>query len=182
MKKTILTFGLISGILASVLMCSTFTLLRDQNHGQRALYIGYTTIVLAGLLVYFGIRSYRDNLAGGAITFGRAFAIGIGISLISCVIYVVVWQILYFNFMSHSMDGYFARLIQQAQSSPGTPEAIQAKVAAARHSQQLYQNPFFNALYTFIEPFPVDLLVTLISAAILRKKPQAKPASFAATA
>jgi len=173
LKKTILTFGLISGVLASVLMIATLPFFKDFEHGNKGLIVGYTSIVLVALLIYFGIRSYRDNLAGGAITFGRGFTIGLGITLISCVIYVVAWEIVYFNFMHGSMDTYFARLIQQAQSSPGTPEAIQAKVAAIRHSQQLYENPFVNALYTFIEPFPVDVVITLISAAILRKKPRA---------
>ena len=173
LKKTILTFGLISGVLASVLMIATLPFFKDFEHGNKGLIVGYTSIVLVALLIYFGIRSYRDNLAGGAITFGRGFTIGLGITLISCGIYVVAWEIVYFNFMHGSMDTYFARLIQQAQSSPGTPEAIQAKVAAIRHSQQLYENPFVNALYTFIEPFPVDVVITLISAAILRKKPRA---------
>jgi Protein of unknown function (DUF4199) len=174
MKKTILTFGLISGVLAAVLMCTTAPLLRT-DHGNKALVIGYVTIVLAGLLIFFGIRSYRDNIAGGAITFGRAFTIGIGITLISCAIYVLAWEIIYFTFLPHFMDSYFAAQIQNAQSSPGTPEAIQAKVAAIRQSQISYQNPLINALYTFIEPFPVDLLITLVSAAILRRKPQPQP-------
>jgi uncharacterized membrane protein (DUF485 family) len=164
MKKTILTFGLISGVLASVLMLATLPFFKDLEHGNRGMILGYTAIVLVALIVFFGIRSYRDNLAGGTITFGRGFTIGLGITLISCVFYVITWEIIYFNFMSHSMDGYFAKLIQQAQASHGTPEAIQAKVAAIRQSQQSYQNP--------IVPFPVDLLITIISAAILRKKPQ----------
>jgi hypothetical protein len=175
MKKTVLTFGLISGVISSVLMCATLPFLKDLEHGSKGLVLGYTAIVLAALLVFFGVRSYRDNVGGGVISFGRGFTIGLGIALISCAFYVITWEIIYFNFMSHSMDGYFAKLIQQAQSSPGTPEAVQAKVAAVRHSQQLYQNPFFNALYTFIEPFPVDLLITLISAAVLRRKPQSLP-------
>jgi uncharacterized membrane protein (DUF485 family) len=182
LKKTILTFGLISGVLASLLMLATIPFFKDLEHGSRGLVVGYTAIVLVALLVFFGIRSYRDNLAGGAITFGRAFTIGLGISLISCVIYVITWEIVYFNFIHGSMDGYFARLIQQAQSSPGTPAAIQAKVASIRHSQELYENPFVNALYTFIEPFPVDLVITLISAGILGKKSQAQAASLPATA
>jgi len=182
MKKTILTFGLISGVVASVLMIGTLPFLKYFEHGSKGLIVGYTSIVLVALLVYFGIRSYRDNHAGGVITFGRGFTIGLGITLISCVIYVVAWEIVYFNFMSHSMDNYFAQLIAKAQSSPGTPEAIQAKVAAARHQQQMYQNPFVNGLYTFIEPFPVDLVVTLISAAILRRKPRPQPASLPVTA
>jgi Protein of unknown function (DUF4199) len=182
MKKTILTFGLISGVLSSVMMCGTIPFLRDLNHGNTGYYLGYTAIVLSFLLVFFGIRSYRDNLSNGAITFGRAFTIGIGITLISCVFYVVTWEIIYFNFLHGFMDSYFAHQIQKVQSAPGTPEAIEAKVAAIRHSQQLYENPFVNALYTFIEPFPVGLVITLISATILRKKPQSQPNSLPATA
>jgi hypothetical protein len=181
MKKTILTFGLISGVIAAVLMAATIPVLRT-DHGSKALLIGYATIVLAALLIFFGIRSYRDNIAGGAITFGRAFTIGLGITLVSCAIYVLAWEIVYFNFLPHFMDSYFAAQIQHAQSSPGTPEAIQAKVAAIRQSQIAYQNPLINALYTFIEPFPVDLLITLISAAVLRRKPQSQPTSLPATA
>jgi hypothetical protein len=182
LKKTILIFGLISGVISSVLMCATIPLLRDINHGNAGYYLGYTAIVLSFLLVFFGIRSYRDNLAGGSITFGRAFAIGIGITLISCVFYVVTWEIVYFNFLHGFMDSYFAQQIQKVQSTPGTAEAIQAKVAAIRHSQQMYENPLVNALYTFIEPFPVGLLITLISAAVLRRKPQSQSASLPATA
>lgn len=182
MKKSILTFGLISGVLSSVMMCATLPLLRDMNHGEKGMVVGYTTIVLSFLLVYFGIRSYRDNLGGGGLTFGRGFAIGICITLISCVFYVVTWEILYFNFMHGFMDSYFARLVEKAQSGPGTPEAIQAKIAAIRHSQQLYQNPLVNALYTFIEPFPVGLCITLISAAILRRKALVETTSLPATA
>jgi hypothetical protein len=182
MKKTILIFGLISGVISSVLMCATLPFISDLNHGDKGLIVGYTAIVLSFLLVYFGIRSYRDNLSNGAITFGRAFTIGIGITLISCVFYVVTWEILYFNFMHGFMDSYFAQLIEKAQATPGTAEAIQAKVAAIRRSQQLYENPFVNALYTFIEPFPVGLLITLISAAALRRRPQTAATSLAAAA
>jgi hypothetical protein len=182
MKKTILTFGLISGVLASILMLATLPFLNALGHGNRGMIVGYTAIVLVALLVYFGIRSYRDNLANGTITFGRGFLIGLGITLISCTLYVLTWEIVYFNFMPHMMDSYFATQIQHAQSSPGTPSQIQAKVAAIRQSQISYQNPLVNSLYTFIEPFPVDLLITLISAALLRRKPQPQPTSFPATA
>jgi hypothetical protein len=182
MKKTILIFGLISGVISSVLMCATIPFLRDTEHGSKGLLIGYTAIVLSFLLVFFGIRSYRDNIANGAITFGRAFTIGICITVISCAFYVVTWEIIYCNFLPHFMDNYFAAQIQKVQSSPGTAEAIQAKVAAIRQSQQSYQNPLVNALYTFIEPFPVGLLITLISAAFLRRKPKSQSATLPATA
>ena len=179
LKKTILTFGLISGVLSSVMMCATIPFLRDLNHGNKGYYLGYTAIVLSFLLVFFGIRSYRDNLAKGAITFGRAFTIGIGITLISCLFYVVTWEIVYFNFIPHFMDSYFAAQIHKIQSSGLDPATTAAQVAAIQRSQQLYQNPFVNMAYTFIEPLPVGLIITFISAAILRRKAPVEPTAAA---
>jgi hypothetical protein len=174
MKKTILTYGLISGIISSALMGATVPFLHNLS-GSKGYLVGYTAIVLSFLLVYFGIRSYRDNVGNGHITFGKAFAIGISITLISCLFYVVTWQIIYFNFMPHFMDSYFANAIDKIKSSGASPETIQAKIADLERSQRLYSNPLYNAALTFLEPFPVGLVITLVSAAILRKKTPTQP-------
>jgi hypothetical protein len=169
MKKTVLTFGLISGLIMSVLMgCSL--LVADKIGSSHSLVLGYTIMVASFLLIYFGIRSYRDNTLAGQISFGRAFACGILITLISSVCYVVMWEVLYFNFMPHFMDGYFAAQIHKVQTAGLDPATTAAQVAAIRHSQQLYQNPLVNIGYTFMEPLPVGLLITLISAALLRRR------------
>jgi len=179
MKKVVLTFGLISGVLSSLMMIATLPFLHNLGDGNKGYILGYTAMVLSFLLVYFGIRSYRDNQGEGAITFGRAFGIGILITLISCVFYVVTWEVLYFNFIHGSMDSYFAHQIEKAQASGASAAAIQAQVAQIRQSQVRYQNPLWNAMYTFIEPFPVGLVMTLISAALLRKKGRSEPAGEA---
>jgi hypothetical protein len=169
MKKTVLTFGLIAGVMISVLMDSSLLLANRIGSGH-SMILGYTIMVASFLLIYFGIRSYRDNNLDGQISFGRAFACGILIALITCVCYVATWEVLYFNFMPHFMDSYFAAEIHKVQSSSPDPATVAAQVAAIRRSQQLYQNPFVNMAYTFIEPFPVGLIMTLVSAAILRRK------------
>jgi hypothetical protein len=169
MKKTVFTFGLIAGAIISVLMGGSL-LLADKIGSGHSMALGYTIMVASFLLIYFGIRSYRDNDLGGQISFGRAFTCGILITLITCVCYVVMWEVIYFSFMPHFMDGYFAAQIHKAQSSGIDPATIAAQVAAIQRSAQLYQNPFVNMAYTFIEPFPVGLIITLVSAAILRRK------------
>ena len=170
MKKTVLTFGLIAGIIMSVLMDTSVLLANKIGSGHSSLILGYTILVASFLLVYFGIRSYRDNTLAGQISFGRAFACGLLITLITCVCYVVTWEIFYFNFIPHFMDSYFAAQIHRVQSSGLDPATVATRVAAIQHSQQLYQNPFVNMAYTFIEPLPVGLIITLISAAVLRRK------------
>ncbi|MGA7854016.1 MAG: DUF4199 domain-containing protein [Candidatus Acidiferrales bacterium] len=169
MKKTVLTFGLIAGVMISVLMGGSL-LIANKIGNTHSMLLGYTMMVASFLLIYFGIRSYRDNSLGGQISFGRAFACGILITLITTVFYVAMWEFLYFNFMPHFMDSYFAAQIHKVQASGLDPATTAAQVAAIQHSQQLYQNPFVNMAYTAIEPLPVGIIITLISAAILRKK------------
>jgi Protein of unknown function (DUF4199) len=90
---------------------------------------------------------------------------------------VATWEFIYFNFMPHFMDSYFAAQIHKVQSSGLDPATAAARVAAIQRSQQLYQNPFVNMAYTFIEPLPVGLIMTLVSAAILRRKATVEPAA-----
>ena len=169
MKKSVLTFGLISGVIMSLLMDGT-VLLSDKIGSSHSLVLGYANMVASFLLIYFGIRSYRDNTLAGQISFGRAFACGILITLITTVCYVATWEVLYFNFMPHFMDSYFAAQIHKVQSAGLDPATAAAQVAAIQRGQQLYQNPLVNMAYTFIEPLPVGVLITLISAAFLRRK------------
>jgi ABC-type long-subunit fatty acid transport system fused permease/ATPase subunit len=180
MKKIVLTFGLISGVLSSLMMLAFLPFMHKVSSTQ-GLVIGYTAIVLSFLLVFFGIRSYRDNVGNGQITFTKAFAVGISITLISCIFYVGTWEIVYFNFLPRDfMDNYYAQTIEKAKASGASPEAVQAQVEQMKKLKEQYENPLFNSLMTFIEPFPVGLAITLLSAGILRKKgryPETKPAS-----
>jgi hypothetical protein len=174
MKKVVLTFGLICGFVLSVLSSGSFVLARKIG-AAHSMLLGYTIMVASFLLIYFGIRSYRDNNLAGQISFGRAFACGLLITLISTVCYVATWEVIFFNFMSHSMDGYFNAQIHKVESAGLDPASTASRVAAIRHSQQLYQNPLVNMAYTAIEPLPVGLIMTLISAGLLRRKAQAAP-------
>jgi len=174
MKKTILTFGLISGALSSLMMVTTVPFAHRIGF-DKALFVGYTTIVLSFLLVFFGIRSYRDNAGNGQITFAKAFAVGICITLISCIFYVVTWEIIYFNFMHDFMDQYGAHMIERLKATGASAAAIQAQLQKQEKLKELYEKPFYNAAMTFIEPFPVGLAITLISAGVLRKKAQSRP-------
>ena len=175
MKKTILTFGLISGAISSLMMVATVPF-ADRIGFDKGEIIGYTTIVLSFLLVFFGIRSYRDNAGNGQITFSKGFAVGISITLISCIFYVVTWEVIYYRFMPDFMDKYGAHLVEKLKASGASAAAVQAQLEQVKRFKEMYANPFLNAAMTFREPFPIGLVMTLISAAVLRGKPRSQPA------
>src|SRR6516162_4174152 len=174
MRKIVLTFGLISGAISSLMMIVLVTF-GDRIGSDRGAIIGNTSIVLSFLMVFFGIRTYRDNIGNGQITFLKAIAVGLSITLISCIIYVVTWEVIYYNFIPGFWDSYGAHLVQKLTASGASPATIQAKLEQIRKYKELYKNPFFNAVLTFIHPFPIGLVMTLISALVLRRKPRSLP-------
>jgi uncharacterized membrane protein (UPF0136 family) len=182
MKKIVLTFGLISGAISSAMMFATLPLMhRDVVNFDNGLILGYASILLSLLLVFFGIRSYRDHVGGGTVTFGRAFTVGILITVISCLSYVVSWEIIYYKITPDFMEKWSAHEIAKLHAKGASAAVVEAKRQEMAELKKKLDNPLFNAAMTFIEPFPVGLLVTLISAAILRRKPRT-PATAAALA
>jgi hypothetical protein len=179
MKKTVLTFGLISGAVISALMLLTMPFHDSIGFETTGLVVGYTTMVLGFLLIYFGVRSYRDNVGGGTVRFGRALAVGVLIGLVSSLCYVATWEVVYFKFMPDFMDKYGAHVVEKARASGESEAAIAKRKEEMAKFAEMYKNPAFNAAVTLVEPLPVALLVALITAAVLSRRPRA--ASAAAT-
>src|SRR5258706_1276271 len=126
-------------------------------------------MILAFLLVFFGVRSYREQ-GGGAISFGKVFRVGLAITLLACAIYVLSWEIVYFNFMPDLADKYSASVLDKARKDGASLAKIETTKKQMADFKRLYANPVINAGMTLLEVFPVGLVVTLVSAAILRRK------------
>jgi len=182
MKTTVIKFGLIS---AAILVClaaiTTPLCLNGTLDFDKSELLGYSEMVLAYLMVFFGVRSYRENQGGGAITFGRAFTVGILITLITCAVYVISWEIVYYNFLPNFFETYSGHMIDQMRAKGESAAAIAEMQKQLATWGELYKNPLVNVAMTFMEVFPVGLIITLVSAAILRKK-QAGGAGSEATA
>ena len=169
MKRIVLTFGLISGALLSGMML-VMMLFIDQVGMEHGMVLGYTMMVLAFLLVFFGIRSYRENVGDGRISFGRALGVGLLIMTICCICYVITWEIVYFNFLHDFSDKYAAYIIEKARAAGASADELARQTEEMRKFKTMYDNPLYNAAFTFLEPLPVGIPMTLISAAILRKR------------
>ncbi len=169
MQRIVLTFGLIAGAILSIMMVATIPFM-DRIGFDNGMLVGYTTMVAAFMMVFFGIKSYRENVGGGQISFGRAFRIGAMITLIASICYVVTWQVLFFKGTPGFVDEMSAHMIEKARAGGTTEQELAAKKAEMDAFAVKYRNPLYNSAITFMEVLPVGLLITLVSAAILRRR------------
>jgi hypothetical protein len=171
MQKIVLTFGLIAGAMLSAMMLLTLPFM-DRIGFDKGMFIGYAGMVLAFLMVYFGVRSYRDNVAGGSIGFGRAFLVGLAITAIASVCYVATWQFIYYKVTPDFTEKYTAYAIDKARKSGATEEKIAAQKKEITEMMEIYKNPLANIAITFLEPLPVGLVFTLVTSGLLSRRPR----------
>src|SRR5688572_24498464 len=168
MKKTVLTFGLISGAIISAMMLVT-TPFMDRIGFDRGEIIGYTSMVVAFLLIFFGVRSYRDRF-GGTLGFVRAFTVGAMIAGVASICYVATWQVIYYKLAPDFVAKYQAYQLEKERAEGASEAELAQKKAELDRFAELYRNPVINAAMTFIEPLPVGLVVALVSAGVLSRR------------
>lgn len=161
-------FALIYGSIAGAIAISLLILGMRFVTGGHSLWFGYLVMLLALSLIFVGVKRYRDVECGGVIGFGRAAAVGLGIALVAGVIYSLGWEV-YIKLSGYDfMADYTASMIAHMRSEGASQAAINAKVAELNAMAESYNNPLFRLPMTFIEIFPVGLVVALVSAALLR--------------
>lgn len=173
MKRTVWKYGLVSGAIMALLMSVTLPFVNAL--GDHSLIVGYAGIVAGFLLVYFGVRSYRDTVRGGTIGFGRALSVGLLIAIIGSLCYVATWEVLYFRFMPDFYSRYAQSAVSQARASGKSDAEIVRTQAAMNEMVKSAESPAWVAATTFVEPFPVGFLIALVSAGVLKRRRDASP-------
>lgn len=175
MLRTIVFYGLIGGLIVAVPMFSLLVLNEDSHSSSGSMITGYALMILGLSMVFVGVKSYRDKVRGGVIKFLPAFLLGLGISFAASLVYVIGWEIvLYLTNYTFAAD-YAAATIAAAEAK-GMPAAeLEALREQYAEFEQMYANPLFRLPMTFIEIFPVGLIISLITALLLRN-PRLLPA------
>jgi hypothetical protein len=172
MKYALIYGGIAGAIVVSIISASIAMNL--PSHAT-SVWAGYLIMLAALSLIFVGVKRYRDVECGGAIRFGRAFGIGLGIAAVASLVYMVGWEI-YLAASGHDfMAEYTAGILDDMRADGAARAAIDAKAAEMRELADSYRDPLFRMPMTFVEIFPVGLLVALVSAALLRN-PRLLPA------
>lgn len=177
MKKTVLTYGLIAGLIVTAMMVySTWMCMRSEDF-KPSMVLGYAGMLLAFSFVFIGIKNYRDKHNQGIISFSKAFKIGLYISLIASTLYVVTWLIEYYTFFPDFMDKYTEFVLKDAKADGASDAELGEKAAEMAKFSERYKNPIFVVLITYAEILPLGILISLISAFILKRKSKTAPAT-----
>jgi hypothetical protein len=176
MKKIILSFGLISGLIVSTFMAVSMYLVSKNPQGKMgsgSMIIGYLSMLIAFALIYVAVKTYRDKHNEGMISFGKAFKMGFFIALIASTMYVIMWSLMYQFVMPDFMEVYSREMLNSAKGKSTAAEMAKMTEDMERN-KELYKNPLFFTLFTYAEILPVGIIVSLITALILKRKNNTK--------
>ena len=173
MRYALIYGGIAGAIVVAIIVAGVA--LDLPNHLQSE-WLGYLVMLAALSLIFAGIKRYRDVECGGVVRFSRAFAVGLGIALVATIIYIIGWELFLATSKQDFMAQYSDGIIDKMREQGAPAAAIQAKADEMREMAAMYKNPLFRIPITFVEIFPVGLLVALVSAALLRN-PRLLPAA-----
>jgi len=172
MKKNVLVFGSITGLILTGLMLYSINQCYNNPDFESNDVIGYAVMIAAFSFIFVGIKNYRDKYNNGVITFGKAFKTGLFISLLASSIYVGVWLVDYYVFIPDFMDQYTLHVLKECARDGATQAEINEKAAEMASFSEMYKNPAFVVVQSYAEVFPIGLIISLISALILKRKSQ----------
>ena len=165
MKRIVLGFGSVIGLLFTAnIGLMTYWMYHNPNMSGSEV-AGYTIMVVVFSLIYFGTRNYRNKVLDGQISFGKALKTGTLIAVVGASFYVVAWLISYYLFVPDFMDVYAAHALKNC-----SPAELAAKTQEMASFKEMYKNPLFVILMTYMEVLPIGLVVALVSALLLRTK------------
>ncbi|MBX3595112.1 DUF4199 domain-containing protein [Sphingomonas sp.] len=169
MFRTILTYGIIAGIVVGIPLFLIGTVLAEYApSGAMGMAIGYLIMLIAFTTIFAGIKRYRDHDRGGAIRFLPAFGMGVAIALIGSAFYVVAWEAAMAVHGGDYIAKFAAHMIAEREAAGASAAELAALRAQMADMQAMYANPVMRVLITLSEILPIGLLVALIAAVLLR--------------
>lgn len=173
MKKVVFIFGLIAGLIVTTMMLGTTIACYRNQDFQGNMVLGFILMAIAFSMVFVGIKNYRDKYLGGEISFLKALKVGLLITLVASSMYVLVWVIEYYVFIPDFLDKY--EISRHKMAGAEGRAKVESEMAMYR---AWYKTPFGVILITYMEILPIGIIITLISALILKKRRKNENTSY----
>ncbi|HSD06798.1 DUF4199 domain-containing protein [Flavobacterium sp.] len=164
MVNNILKNGILGGIVAAVVMSAMVFYMKANPGVQPNTVIGFASMLLAFVFLIVGVKKDRER-NNGKISFGKAFLVGLEISFIISIIYVLTWLVIFYNFFPDFIEKYSDMVLKNTN-----PEDLAEKTTEMNQMKEWYKSPLMIVLLTFMEIFPLGILISLIAGLFLKQK------------
>jgi hypothetical protein len=164
----VLIYGIVSGLIVAVPMVALMLTLTPATAPDNGALYGYLTMIVALTAVFVGVKHYRDKVLGGAVRFVPALLVGLGISAVASVIYALGWEI---SIALTGLDFGAAAtkaMVEAARAKDTSPADLEQVTRQAEAFARMYANPFIRFAITFVEMFPIGVVIAAVSALLLR--------------
>jgi len=173
MGKKSLVSGLIAGgILVGLFLLSHLLFMKDfkPEMWEVGEIVGYSSMIIALTAIFFGIKNYRDKVLAGKISFGKAFLLGLGISAVASVIFGIYVYLLYTVISPDLTDKMIECYRERIKTSGETQQVITQELEKFQMEEPMWRNPFLQSFAMIVTVLVIGILISLVSAAILRRK------------
>ena len=174
--KYLFVYGALSGLFIILVIMAGLVLIPDGSGFSHSMWFGYLIMLVGMTFIFVGVKRYRDVERGGIIRFLPAFGLGLAIAIVAGIIYVAVWEAYLAATGYKFIDQYIASIVHHHQAAGASAAELASERASLESLRASYADPLFRIPMTFLEIFPVGLLVALVSAALLRN-PRLLPAT-----
>ena len=175
MLPIVLRYGIISAIILLVTGLLGHMIIGSETNYDAMMVVGFTSMFLAFIMVYLGIRAAKKKNVDGTIGFRSAFVVGLLISLFATVMWVVTWEITLATSMPDFMEKYTAKSIADLRASGASAQEVQAATIAGAESVESFKQPLYRIPMVALEIFPIGIIVALIGAAVESRKSRREP-------
>lgn len=170
MKQIIIRYALVGGIIVAAMLIGGAVYCYNTGKFEGSMVLGFASMLLAFSFIFVAIKKQRDQFNGGVISFGQAFKTGIIMALITSTIYVATWLLCYYVFVPDFMEQFTNYTMTKLKASGASAAEIASESATQQKYMEMYKNPLFVILFTYVEILPVGILVSLVAALVLKRK------------
>lgn len=160
MKKIVLKYGIIGGVISSILGTLNWFTVANSIGVQGSQAIGYISILLSLLCIPFGIRYFRDKLNNETVSFGQSLKIGLGITIMAAVV-MTIHSILFFIFQKEEFLEWQRKDLSQTELMSFNEQLAQMP--------DFSYTPWFQGIVMFFMVFLIGGVINVISALLLKK-------------
>lgn len=122
-------------------------------------------------MVFFGIKRYRDDVGGGALSFWKGVGVGLAITVVPSVAFAL-YNLLYVKLIDPGFSEKYMQYTLDSARADMSAEEFETYAAQLESQSAMLTDPLIQTVLMFLTVFLIGVVVAIISSLILRRSPE----------